>query len=363
MKADWLNKQGSKWAEHWRRPAAWLVLAACACLPLGGWWLHSSLQSSRDTAAQREAAAAANTAITNAEVTAASDVTVSDAIVSDVTANDLNYDAFVQRHLARQQYQPSFVPVPPPYIEHVVSEGENIWLIALEYGTDMESIAAINDISVTDVLRPGQTLRVLVGTEGIIHTVAAGDTIEGLAERYDIREDAIRAANNLRSDTLIVGQELVLPGARLQQRRTATVASVSRGSTGGSSGSGTALSGFIWPHYGLITSYYGWRDSGFHTGIDIDGNTGDPIVAAKAGTVTHSGWGWSGFGIYVVIDHGDGTKTIYAHLNEAYVEEGAYVEQGEVIGALGSTGWSTGPHLHFEILVDGVEVDPLPSLP
>lgn len=317
-------------------------------MPLAGWWLLAG----RSHATGDEAAAAANTLVAaQAEVAA----------VSDVAANDPIYRAISEQRLARLQQRPSFVPSPPPYVEHVVTEGDNIWLLALEYDTDMESIAAINDIGVSDVLQPGQTLRVLVGTEGIIHTVAEGDTIESLAERFEIRADAIMAANRLRSDKLTVGQEIVLPGARLPQRATATVASVSGGH--GGTADGAAVSGFIWPHHGLITSYYGWRDGSFHTGIDIDGNTGDPIVAAKGGTVTHAGWGWSGFGIYVVIDHGDGTKTIYAHLSEAYVEQGAVVAQGETIGALGSTGWSTGPHLHFEILVDGVEIDPLPSLP
>lgn len=350
MKADWLEKEKRGKPALWRRPALWLAAAACLGLPLAGWRLYAAQFKPPDPNA---AATAEPLNVSAAEIARAAEASI---------RNTYMYDAFADRRQARQQHKPSFEIVPPPYIEHVVAAGENIWEIALTYGTDMESIAAINDMSISDVLQPGQTLRVLVGTEGLIHTVEDGDTVEALAERYDIRADAIIAANRLRGDKLPVGREIVLPGARMPRRRTATVASVSRGSSGTSS-EAPSLDGFIWPHHGLITSYYGWREGSFHTGIDIDGSTGDPIFAAKAGTVTHAGWGWSGFGIYVVIDHGDGTKTIYAHLSEAYTEAGAWVEQGEVIGALGSSGWSTGPHLHFEILLNGTEIDPLPSLP
>lgn len=351
MEAGWRKQQNGE-PRRWQRPATWLAAVAIVSLPFAGWWLYSTYGQSAPSTAAAESPQTEAAAISPA---------------NELPASEHVYDAFIDRQLARQESKPSFIIPPPPYIEHVVTEGDNIWLIALEYGTDMESIAAINDIGVADVLQPGQVLRVLVGTEGIIHTVEEGDTVESLAERFDIRVDAILAANSLRSDKLTVGQELVLPGARLPQRRTATVAAVSRGDGAGSGSAGTdsghVVPGLIWPHYGLITSYFGWRDGGFHTGIDIDGHTGDPIVAAQSGTVTHSGWGWSGFGIYVVIDHHDGTKTIYAHLSEAYVEAGEEVSQGDVIGALGSTGWSTGPHLHFEILVNGAEIDPLPSLP
>lgn len=348
LKADWLEKEKHGGPALWRRPAAWLVAAACVGLPLAGWQLYAAQFRAPVPDVAAPAAAAEEMYASSAEVAATASYTD---------------DAFADRRLARQEQKPSFVILPPPYIEHVVAAGENIWDIALEYGTDMESIAAINDMGISDVLQPGQTLRVLVGQEGLIHTVAEGDTVEALADRFDIRVDAIVAANGLRGDALTVGQEIVLPGARMPQRRTVTVASVSRSGGSSSESAAPSLDGFIWPHHGLVTSYFGWRDGGFHSGIDIDGWTGDAVMAAKAGTVTHAGWGWSGFGIYIVVDHGDGTKTIYAHLDDVYVAVGAEVAQGEVIGALGNTGWSTGSHLHFEILVNGSEIDPLPSLP
>ena len=120
-------------------------------------------------------------------------------------------------------------------------------------------------------------------------------------------------------------------------------------------------SGFMWPFYGNISQYYG----GHHRGIDIDGfgAYGAGIVAAADGTVVLASYQEWGYGYHIIIQHGDGTRTLYAHLSDIYVGQGQYVGQGELIGALGSTGYSTGPHLHFEIHVGGGSVDPLAYLP
>jgi murein DD-endopeptidase MepM/ murein hydrolase activator NlpD len=123
-----------------------------------------------------------------------------------------------------------------------------------------------------------------------------------------------------------------------------------------------SVAGFIWPFYGPISTYFGEYG---HRGIDIDGfgNFGAPIYAAAEGLVVLASWSDYGYGYHVIIDHGDGTSTLYAHLSEIWVAQGQYVGQGEAIGALGSTGYSTGPHLHFEIHVGGAAVDPLAYLP
>jgi len=125
----------------------------------------------------------------------------------------------------------------------------------------------------------------------------------------------------------------------------------------GSSGSGVSSSGLIWPVNGPITSGFGMRWGTMHEGIDIGVPCGTPIHAAASGTVIYSGWA-DGYGNFVVIDHGNGLATAYGHQSAIYVSGGS-VSQGQTIGAVGSTGHSTGCHLHFEVRVNGTPVDPL----
>ena len=120
----------------------------------------------------------------------------------------------------------------------------------------------------------------------------------------------------------------------------------------------------IWPAPGPITSPFGGRRH--HPGIDIDGVTGDPVVAAEASTVLLAGAapaGYSGYGSVVMIDHGDGISTLYAHLSRVDVAIGQTVQQGQQIGAIGATGMATGDHLHFEVRVDNKPQDPMAYLP
>lgn len=123
---------------------------------------------------------------------------------------------------------------------------------------------------------------------------------------------------------------------------------------------------FIWPVQGRISSGFGWRNVSVggnrnHSGIDIVADTGTPVAAAKSGTVTFAGWNGA-YGYVIYVDHGDSTQTRYAHLSAYFKGTGDAVTKGETIGYVGSTGASTGPHLHFEIRNSGVAVDPLPIL-
>jgi murein DD-endopeptidase MepM/ murein hydrolase activator NlpD len=133
--------------------------------------------------------------------------------------------------------------------------------------------------------------------------------------------------------------------------------SASSGSSGGSTGDGVSSSGFIWPVNGVVTSGFGWRWGRMHEGIDIAAPTGTGIRAAASGTIIYAGY-MGGYGNLVVIDHGNGLATAYAHQSAIYIGGGS-VSQGTVIGAVGSTGSSTGPHLHFEVRVNGTAVDPM----
>ena len=125
---------------------------------------------------------------------------------------------------------------------------------------------------------------------------------------------------------------------------------------------------FIWPCYGEITSYYGWRThpifgtTRYHSGMDIAVDYGTPIKAAADGTIVYSGW-LGGYGNTIMIDHGRGLVSLYAHNNELAVYEGQYVKQGTVVAYAGSTGWSTGPHCHFEARLHGELTEPLDYLP
>src|SRR2546421_4313074 len=141
--------------------------------------------------------------------------------------------------------------------------------------------------------------------------------------------------------------------ALLRSQAAANAATLARSGKGLKS-----LSGFIWPIHGPVTSEFGPRWGGFHPGIDIGMDTGTPIAAAKRGVVSFAGWNDGGYGNFVIIDHGDGTATAYAHQSRIGCSVGQVVAQGQTIGYVGSTGNSTGPHLHFEIRVNGVAQNP-----
>ncbi len=155
-------------------------------------------------------------------------------------------------------------------------------------------------------------------------------------------------------------QAMQAESARLAARIRAAAAANSGGggSGGGSSGSGTSSSGFIWPVNGVLTSGFGPRWGRMHEGIDIGASSGTGIRAVAAGRIIYAGYNAGGYGNLTIIDHGNGLATAYAHQSAIYVGGGS-VSQGTVIGAVGSTGSSTGPHLHFEVRVNGSPVDPM----
>jgi murein DD-endopeptidase MepM/ murein hydrolase activator NlpD len=165
-----------------------------------------------------------------------------------------------------------------------------------------------------------------------------------------VRDDRHEAEEDL--DAMLAASAAVT--ARIQ------AAQESAGAQQGGATTGTgqvSAAGFVWPTHGILTSPFGWRWGRMHEGIDIAAPTGTPIVAAAAGTVIYAGW-MGGYGNMVIIDHGNGVATAYGHQSAIYVTAGA-VSQGQVIGAVGSTGHSTGPHLHFEVRINGSPVDPM----
>ncbi|HEV7865186.1 MAG TPA: peptidoglycan DD-metalloendopeptidase family protein, partial [Acidimicrobiia bacterium] len=165
------------------------------------------------------------------------------------------------------------------------------------------------------------------------------------------------AAEQSQLQTLILQRQAALEAAR--KVRAAAGNGLSRLPTGGS---GISPSGFIWPVQGVLTSGYGPRWGRMHTGIDIAAPAGTPIHAAKAGEVIYAGW-LNGYGNTVVLDHGDGIATLYGHQSRIGSTEGQTLNQGDVLGFVGSTGHSTGNHLHFEVRIDAQPRNPRPYLP
>jgi murein DD-endopeptidase MepM/ murein hydrolase activator NlpD len=191
----------------------------------------------------------------------------------------------------------------------------------------------------------------------ITHIVVKGETLASIANQSGVSIDAIVQANNLGDmNVLAVGQRLAIPTGK--QSIVTTVSRVAD----------TLEPHFIWPARAPITTYFGERGTiwkgGSHTGLDIGANFGTPIIAAEAGVVLEAGWATTrGYGNYVKIDNGLGYQTLYGHMSVIRAKEGQLVNRGDRIGDVGSTGVSTGPHLHFEMRLNGQPVDPLPYLP
>jgi murein DD-endopeptidase MepM/ murein hydrolase activator NlpD len=243
----------------------------------------------------------------------------------------------------------------PPPLTVEVARGESLWVIANRHGVSVEALARANGLSPDARLRVGDRLTVPGAHAGNAATadkgggaeprvtVAAGESLSEIAARHNTTVDALMSANGLTSDLLNPGETLLIPPA--------------------SPNLDAGAPGIIWPLRGVITSYYGPRNllgMTYHYGIDIDGDVGDPIVAAMSGTVTYSGW-LGGYGYLVIIQDGD-IEYYYAHASELLVSVGQWVEAGQMIARVGATGRVTGPHLHFEIRIGGQPVDPLPYL-
>lgn len=278
---------------------------------------------------------------------------------------------------------PTATPEPEPaFFTYTIQEGDTVSDIAARFGVDVDYILWNNPelVDDPDLLVPGQDI-VIPSVNGLIYHVRLGDTLSDIADFYQIDVQSIVAfvPNRLESpDTLIEGAVLLLPGAVPPPPPIPAAVTVVESTAPPPDDpepapepepepEPAASSGFIWPWYGIITSPYGEpRGNGsYHSGIDIDayGQYGAPVVAAASGQVILAAYLDWGYGYHVIIQHPDGTSTVYAHLSEIYVVQGQYVEQGEAVGAIGCTGYCTGPHLHFEIRVDGVAVDPLSYLP
>ncbi len=243
-------------------------------------------------------------------------------------------------------------------VVYTVQDGDTLSEIAESFDVSMNTIRWENNLS-GQTISVGQKLNILPVT-GVKHIVKKGDTISKIADKYDAELEDTLIFNGLsKGDGLKQGDIIFVPNGIIKPAVVVNKKPSSGGNTGGTLASNTkAPSGYyIRPSAGIITSPYGSRRGGFHYGVDIGNKRGTPIVAAASGVVTKVVAGCKEgvsncggrYGNYVVIQHSNGTKTFYAHLSSVSVSVGQSVSQGQKIGGMGSTGRSTGSHLHFEV--------------
>ncbi|MCL2269995.1 MAG: M23 family metallopeptidase [Treponema sp.] len=243
--------------------------------------------------------------------------------------------------------------------EYTIKDGDTISGIASKFPVSAESIIAYNNIKESWNIRKGTVLKI-PNMDGVPYTVGKNDSISKIAIKMKVPQNAILDANNILSETIHPGDVLFIPGARMDSnefnmafRRDAARK--------------PAQKPMIIPVSGRITSNYGWRQDPvnpvpgrerFHHGVDFIGRTGDPIKAAMKGSVLHIDNNPT-FGNFIILQHNDGYQTLYAHLSAYTVRKGDEVKQGQEIGKIGATGYTTGPHLHFEAFRNGNRINPL----
>jgi len=279
---------------------------------------------------------------------------------------------------------------------YTVQQGDVIGQIAADFGVNVGTILWANGLTARSTIRPGQTLKI-PPVSGVLHTVKSNETLSSIAKLYNASIDDIREANQMTTDSVLsLGEELIVPGgtpptisapAVIATRRAPAPAPTTRSKSGtirrdvpisrirGKSydiyqeisgktdtrtkpadQTNTGTSRLFWPtDFHKINQYFGWA----HTGVDIHGRYNNAIYAAEDGVVEKAGWNSGGYGLMILINHGNGLRTRYAHSSKLFVRVGQHVKRGEVIAMVGTTGRSTGPHLHFEVILNGRFQNPL----
>ncbi len=304
--------------------------------------------------------------------------------------------------------------LPPGVRTYIVRRGDTVQSVANRFDLTVLGLVSANPgLPSLDRLEVGSTLYIPTGELGLLVRLKQGETIQDLARRFGLSVVDLAKANGLTSPTDVkVGDLVLLPGvqakatydrllqireaerkareeeerrlaeerrrreearrkqqeeqrrleqqARLRQQQVQSQPRLRRANAV------VAAAGYRWPIANFtITTYYGRRGvfQRFHTGIDLAAPAGTPIYAARAGQVDTAGWSRFGYGLHVILDHGGAQETLYGHMSRIAVRPGQWVNRGDVIGYVGSTGWSTGPHLHFEVRVGGAARNPMAYLP
>lgn len=267
---------------------------------------------------------------------------------------------------------------------YAVQEGDTVSTIAAKFGVNVATILWANGLTTRSTIKPGQTLKILP-ISGVSHVVKKNDTLGKIAQTYKVSVDEIQSYNRLSADSVLaLGEELMIPGGTPPALSTTVAArtninvkpdvpitrignkayDIYQEITGSKDTrekpadivEEEPATKLLWPTDShQINQYFGWK----HTGVDIHGRYNNAIYASEDGVVEVSGWNSGGYGLQVVINHGNGMKTRYAHASKLFVKAGQQVKRGEVLAMVGTTGRSTGPHLHFEVIVNGKVRNPL----
>jgi len=255
--------------------------------------------------------------------------------------------ANVYREIIKNEELPSLY-----YKMHLVREGEQILQLAIAFGVSQDSIMSLNKIKNARLLQIGQLLKI-PSMDGILYTVKERDNLESIAKKHDISLSALKQVNNIEDDLLSTGRVIFLPGAHLDFM---TIQEINGDL-------------FVSPLRGRyrITSRFGWRtdpftrNRSFHNGVDMAIARGTPVYPSIAGQVVSTGYS-TVYGNHVIIQHHSGYKTLYGHLTSIFTRPNSYVGTNTQIGTVGSTGRSTGPHLHFTVYKNGATIDPMTLL-
>lgn len=241
---------------------------------------------------------------------------------------------------------------------YITCGGESLNTLAEQYAADAELLAAINNRAADQPMAAGELL-LLPEQTALRFTVQPGDTLYSLARRYDGSVAELCEVNGIADATRIYpGQTLLLP---LDEEEIAA-ASYPETETVLMPVFASRSKAYYWPLEGEITSRFGPRGRGFHSGLDIAADSGSLIYAAAAGYVVESGWKNDAYGYTVMLEHDNGRHTLYGHCSALLVSAGDTVRRGQSIAQVGSTGNSTGAHLHFELRINNECVDPLDYL-
>ena len=236
------------------------------------------------------------------------------------------------------------------YEYYQVGAGDTLTALADRFGITLDTIISFNDLKRERDLKPGREL-IIPNQSGIRYLVRRGDNLSRIAARHGVSLSTVLDINEVESSLITPGEALLIPGAGLSENARNRVLGQL----------------FVRPARGRITSGYGYRNDPFtglrkfHNGIDIANQRGTPIVAAMSGTVATAGYNGN-YGRYLILRHADGFQTLYAHLNQVLVTTGSRVRQGQQVGEMGNTGYSSADHLHFSIFINGAHVNPTEHL-
>lgn len=303
------------------------------------------------------------------------------------------------------QTQPSSAGASPSvsavlYVKHTIAVGETLTSIANAYGVSVATVMVNNpQLGDFNTIKPGQTLQIPNGTNGRLYDVRAGDTLQAISRRFGVDSGKIVAANNLQSadaisngqrivvpedvkvpakQPVVIARPLVVPNRPPVAHPAAAAAPVAHPAAAPAPRPAvvtpppaptavTIVKRFGWPVTGPITQGFGVPELGVgapHTGIDIAVPIGTPVHAAGPGTVVFAGGDpCCSYGYYVIVSHPGGLTSLYGHLSRIGVSVGQQLSQGDVVGMSGTTGFSTGPHVHFEVHLNGTLVNPFNYLP